>query len=342
MLIIQSAFLGDALLTLPLARELKAILPECRLAVLTLEKTAEVFRGSPWVDEVLIDDKRGAHGGPLGPWRLSRQLKEKDFDLAVIPHRSFRSAWLAWLCAIPRRLGFASSAGRFLLTHQIPFTWLMHDLERNLALLQPLKPGLKARSGRSVYFSKDKAASQALSARLGAAGIGPDETIVGVHPGSAWPTKRWLPERFAELCLRFKAQGRRVVLVGGPQDAALCEEVAGASGALNWAGKTDLRELKALMGRLSLFITNDSGPMHMATASGVKTLAIFGPTTRELGFFPYGPGHRVLESSLACRPCGLHGARSCPERHFLCMRLISAEQAWAAGQEMLEEPAGVS
>ncbi len=87
---------------------------------------------------------------------------------------------------------------------------------------------------------------------------------------------------------------------------------------------------------LALFVTNDSGPMHIATASGVPTLGIFGPTTRELGFFPYGPGHRVLQVDLECRPCGLHGAKSCPRGHFLCMNLISADEAYRAAAQMLD------
>ncbi|MDO8757313.1 MAG: glycosyltransferase family 9 protein, partial [Elusimicrobiota bacterium] len=95
-------------------------------------------------------------------------------------------------------------------------------------------------------------------------------------------------------------------------------------------GKTDLEELKALMGRLCVFVTNDSGPMHLAAAAGVPVVAIFGATTRELGFFPYGPGHRVVEADLACRPCGLHGASACPEGHFLCMKLLTVLQVHAA------------
>jgi len=87
---------------------------------------------------------------------------------------------------------------------------------------------------------------------------------------------------------------------------------------------------------LSVFVTNDSGPMHLAAAAGVPVVAIFGATTRELGFFPYGPGHRVIEADLACRPCGLHGARECPEGHFLCMRLLTVDQVYAACRDILK------
>lgn len=332
--VLQTSFLGDSLLTLPLLRRLKESLPGARVSVLTLPKNGDVFRNNPWVDEVILDDKRGVHSGPLGAWKISAELKSRGFDLAVIPHRSFRSALVARLAGIPRRVGFAASAGNFLLTDAVPFAWLTHDLERNLALARPLGGESKPLIGEARYVVPPPP-SPALAARLAAAGIAPGARLAGVHPGAAWATKRWLPERFAELCRRLKADGLVPVLIGGPGDAALGEELARASGAADLVGKTDLEELKSLMGRLSLFVTNDSGPMHLAAAAGVPVVAIFGATTRELGFFPYGAGHRVVEAALSCRPCGLHGAKSCPEGHFLCMRLLSVDQVHQACREAL-------
>lgn len=327
-LVMQTAFLGDSLLTLPLLRRLKELMPGASVTVLTLAKTAGIFK-SEWADEVLIDDKRGVHGGLTGPWKIAAELKAKGFDLAIIPHRSLRSALIARLAGIPRRVGFDSSAGSFLLTDAVPFSWLTHDLERNLSLTVPLGAVAAPSAGESRYV-----APPALSAKLSA--LLPAGPLVGVHPGSAWATKRWLPERFAELCVRLKADGFTPVLVGGPDDAALGARVARDGGAVDLVGKTDLEDLKGLMGRLSAFVTNDSGPMHLAAAAGVPVVAIFGATTRELGFFPYGPGHRVIEADLACRPCGLHGARECPEGHFLCMRLLTVDQVHAACRDILK------
>jgi heptosyltransferase-2 len=328
-LVMQTAFLGDSLLTLPLLRRLKELLPGATVTVLTLAKTAEIFRGTPWADEVMIDDKRGVHGGLMGPWRIASELGARGFDLAVIPHRSFRSALIAKLAGVPRRIGFDSSAGSFLLTDTVPFTWAMPDLERNLSLTLPLGAAAAPSSDESRYV-----APPAPGAKLAA--LLPPGPLAGVHPGSAWATKRWLPERFAELCARLKADGLTPVLVGGPDDKALGESIARECGALNLVGQTGLEDLKALMGRLCVFVTNDSGPMHLAAAAGVPVVAIFGATTRELGFFPYGPGHRVVEAALACRPCGLHGARECPEGHFLCMRLLTVDQVHAAVKDVLK------
>ena len=328
-LVLQTSFLGDSLLTLPLVRRLKESLSGARVSVLTLPKNGDVFRNNPWVDEVILDDKRGEHGGLFGTWKIARALKRRRFDLAVIPHRSFRSALVAWLAGIPRRVGFAASAGRFLLTDAVPFAWLTHDLERNLALARPLGGESRPFIGEASYIVPPRP-TPAFAARLTAAGIAPDARLAGVHPGAAWATKRWLPERFAELCRRLKSDGLTPVLIGGPADAALGAEIARESGAADLVGQTDLEDLKSLMGRLALFVTNDSGPMHLAAAAGVPVVAIFGATTRELGFFPYGSGHRVVEAPLACRPCGLHGAKACPEGHFLCMRLLSVDQVHEA------------
>lgn len=335
-LVLQTAFLGDATLTVPLARAIKTACPKARLTLVTRPDCAELFRGSPWVDETWTDDKKAVRSF----WKLVRKLKTGGFDLALVPHRSFRSALAVWLAGIPERVGFSSSAGGRLFTRTIPFTWGMHDLERNLSLLLPLAPGLDAAgpAGEPVYLEPDPAARKAIEARLAEAGLAGGGPLVGLHPGSVWATKRWPEERFAALASRLVMElGARIVLVGGPGDKRLCARVAEAAGAgvLDLAGRTSLAELIALMPRLALFATNDSGPMHIATASGVPTLAFFGPTTRELGFFPYGPEHRVLEKELSCRPCGLHGGRSCPHGHFLCMRLISVDEAFRNAEEML-------
>ncbi len=336
-LAIQTAYLGDCILTLPLLREAKALYPQSRLSVLALPRTAALFQEFPAVDDVLADDKRGADSGILGALRLAGRLKSRGFDLAIIPHRSLRSALLALLAGIPRRVGFASSAGWFLMTHRAPFDWATHDLDRNLSLLKALDPSLSPSKDvwRGVAASDQARAS--IAARWGSLRLAPGAPVVGLHAGSAWGTKRWPEDRWAELCRRLKSQGFEPLLTGGPDDATLSSRVAAASGAASLAGMTGLGELKALMEKLSLFVTNDSGPMHVACAMGVPALAIFGPTTRGLGFFPYGARNEVAEVELGCRPCpgSLHGPMTCPHGHFLCMKLITVDEVFSRAMRML-------
>ncbi|MFA5162663.1 MAG: glycosyltransferase family 9 protein [Elusimicrobiales bacterium] len=332
--IIQTAFLGDAVLTVPLVRRAAQLFPQARLAVAARPETADIFRRLPEVAQVIVDDKRGA-GVVRGFTALVENLRSGGFSLALIPHRSFRSALAAKMAGIPERVGFDKSAGRAFLTKTAPFSWLLHDAERNLSLLNAV-----AGAGDCVCaaLGGDKPLSAGILASLEAETGWKSPLLIGVHPGSVWPTKRWPPERFAQaIRLINAASGAKAVLVGGKGDAGLCSQIAAACPgmAVSMAGRTDMRGLIALVSLCGIFLTNDSGPMHIASACGVPVVALFGPTTKELGFFPYGKGHRVLQAGLPCRPCALHGGLRCPRGHFLCMRLITADAAARAGLELL-------
>ena len=334
--VLQTAFLGDAVLTLPLLSRTKELLPDAEITVVARHDTADIFRSLPEVERVLVDTKK--QKGLLASTRkLAAELKKGDYDAIISPHRSFRSGLLAKLSGAPLRIGFHTSAGRFFYNKLVPFSWLLHDAERNLSLLTPLAP--QGQTPTPVSMKESAGPAQTISAKLAAQGLNKETTLIGINAGSAWPTKQWPAEYFARA-MRMIAQktDAAFVLVGGKGDTKLYEGIVAASGvkALNWAGETSLPELMALMPHLKLFITNDSGPMHIATAFKVPTLALFGPTTKELGFFPYGEGHRVLEAKLDCRPCALHGGKQCPHGHFLCMKLIQPSMAAEAALEMLD------
>lgn len=330
--------MGDAILTLPLLRKIKILMPGSELFVACRPETRDIFMTCPQVDDVIIDDKRSSGFFPA-LLRLVRQLRSCRFDAAILPHRSMRSALSAFLAQIPVRVGFHSSPGRLFLNRKVPFSWMLHDVERNLTLLGPFsKSALTPPQALSPRQSESIKTS--VAQRLKSQGVPEGEKLVGVHPGSVWQTKRWPPERYARVIWRLTREyDARVILVGGASDVEWNAGVGklSRSECLDWTGKTTLDELMALMTHLKLFITNDSGPMHVATAFNVPTLAIFGPTTRELGFFPYGKGHRVLEVDLRCRPCGLHGAKKCPRGHFLCMNLISIDTVCKNAVEMMKK-----
>lgn len=322
--VLQTAFLGDCVLTLPLLKKLREIMPRAAVTVVTRPETAEIFKASGQVKAVIEDRKKTATSR-LGEFnRLAAELRAGNFDAAIIPHRSLRSALLAWRAGIPVRVGFSSSAGSFLMTHKVPFSWLLHDVERNLSLLSPLAenltaafPGMKRDAG-APYGKEDK-------------------VIAGINAGSAWPTKRWPAEKWARLIkLLAAAHGGKVLMVGGPGEKEWngeIERLAGPDNCLNLTGRTSMPELMEAIRPLKVFISNDSGPMHIAAALGVPAVGVFGPTTRELGFFPYGPNNRVVETPLACRPCALHGSKTCPRGHFLCMRLLTVDEVFRAAQD---------
>ena len=329
--LLQTAFLGDCVLTLPLLKKMPEILPGAAVSVVTRPETAGIFSASGLAAEIIEDRKKTASSGLAEFSRLVRELRARKFDAVIIPHRSLRSALLAWRAGIPVRVGFSSSAGSFLLTHKVPFSWLLHDVERNLALLSPLAENLKA-----VF--------PGLSRDAGTPYKPEDRVTAGINAGSAWPTKRWPAAKWARLIRKLAAaRGGRVLMVGGPGETdwnAEIERLAGPENCLNLTGKTSMPELMEAIRPLKVFVSNDSGPMHIAAALGVPAVGIFGPTTRELGFFPYGPGNSVIETPLACRPCALHGSKKCPRGHFLCMGLLTVEEVFNAAQERLGPPAG--
>jgi heptosyltransferase-2 len=336
--IFQTSFIGDSVLTTPLIKKTAKLFPDSKIVVITRPQTDDIFRPMKEVDEIILNDKKGWNK-IAGIWKTAQAIKKAGVDIILVPHRSFRSALIAWLSGVPVRIGFTSSEGWFLYTKTVPFSWMIHDAERNLSLLQGIvKEKFTAEKLNMRYTPSAEENVARLMKDFNLEG----KTLVGIHAGSAWPTKCWPMDYFVKLITRLQTEmGVKVVLVGGGQkDADLGEKICQLSEghAANLCGKTSLADLMALMEHFKLFITNDSGPMHIATAFDVPTLAIFGPTTRELGFFPYGEGHRVLEvEDLPCRPCALHGGKKCPLGHFKCMRDILPERAFENAKEMLEK-----
>jgi heptosyltransferase-2 len=326
-LVVQTAFLGDAVLTTPMFSVLRTAYPSAKIAVLCTPAIRDIFSDNTNIDEILVMDKKGKDRGPAAIWKWAGRLRGQ-FDVAVLPHRSFRSALLVWLAGIPKRIGFENSQGRMFLTDAVSFDWKTHDSERNLKLLESL--GIHpSRPKIEVPVKKEFDFDQFLKDQ----GIAPGTPLVGMNPGSVWKTKRWIPEHFAKVADELiERTGCRVILFGAPADAEAVRAVTAAMKrqALDLCAKTDLKTLTLLISRCSLFVTNDSGPMHLATAAHIPVVAIFGPTTRELGFFPYGEKNTVIEQDLPCRPCSLHGGNRCPLEHFRCMRDISPERVLEA------------
>lgn len=334
--IFQTSFIGDSVLTTPLIQKTAKLFPEAKIVVITRPQTEDIFRPMKEVSQIILNDKKGLNK-IAGVWKTAKAIRQTNADIILVPHRSFRSALIAWLSGVPVRIGFTSSEGWFLYTKTVPFSWMIHDAERNLSLLQGIvKEKFTAEKLNMRYAPSAEENVERLIKDFNLEG----KTLVGVHAGSAWPTKCWPMDYFVQLISRLQTElGVQVVLIGGgKKDADLGEKICQLSKGhtANLCGKTSLADLMALMQHLKLFITNDSGPMHIATAFDVPTLAIFGPTTRELGFFPYGEGHRVMEvKDLACRPCALHGGRKCPQGHFKCMRDILPDRVFENAKEML-------
>src|SRR5262245_4648931 len=337
LLILQTSFLGDTVLTLPLITEVRRRFPVQKLSLLCQPLSRDLLQDHPAIDEIIIDDKRGQDRGIMGLRRKAQALAAKKFTLALTPHKSLRSALMLYLADVPMRIGFAQSRGWFLLHRRIWRDPARHDVERNLSLLEAFGVDV-IDCARAIELPVSPAVQLTVDGKLRELGIHDDKPIIGVSPGSVWPTKRWSAEGFAELIRRLKEKTDcHVVLFGGAEDESVVEGVGAKCGqaTINLVGKISLRELGAAIHRCQVFVTNDSGPMHIAVAQRVPTVAVFCATTRDLGFFPYTDRAIVVEKELFCRPCTSHGGRRCPLGTEACSRLIEPVQVLAAVEKLL-------
>jgi heptosyltransferase II len=318
-LVIQTSFLGDTVLTTPLLVQLANRGP---VDVVTTPASAALLANHPAVRRVIVYDKRGADRGVRRLLRLAGRLRGEGYDLALLAQGSWRSAALAMLARIPSRVGFSSSAGRLLYTKRVSYRDDLHHAARLLMLARPNGREPTTDELRPSLYPGD-AERSAVDAVLGRHGVAPGERLVALAPGSVWGTKRW--PYYPELATLLAPHARPVVL-GSRDDASLAGAIAAAEPtAIDATGTLSLLASAELIGRCGAVVTNDSAPLHLASAMGTPTVAIFGPTVPDFGFGPLAPRASVVgEETLPCRPCDRHGPERCPLGHHRCMRDLAA------------------
>jgi heptosyltransferase-2 len=325
-LIVQTAFLGDVVLTTPLLRELRRAQPTARLCMLTTATGRTVLRGLPYVDRWLVLDKRWDRGGWRSFGGVLRELLRTPFDAALAPHRSFRTGITLRLSGARVRVGFAGAPGSWAYSHRVAWNGGRHAVHRYLELAEPLGGDAGAADPRP-HLSVDVAAAGRAEKLLREHGVRGGDEVLCVAPGSVWPTKRWLPEGYARVLAAASTWGLVPVLVGTSEERELCRRIACLAPAPVLAGKTSIPELVALLARARLVVGNDSGAAHVASAVGTPVVSVVGSTAPSMGYAAFGPHTRVVEHpDLECRPCGRHGARACPQGHFRCMAEVPAER----------------
>ncbi len=325
-LIIQTAFLGDVVLTLPLIQELKKLFPQCLIDVMVIPKCAEILLNHPSIHEIIVYDKRGNDSGIGGVLKLGKFLRTRNYDVAFIPHRSLRSALLPMFGGIPMRIGFTTGSGTLLYSHKIPYQKEHHEVDRNLALLQPFGYISQGKVLPSLYPSGE---DTGIVDRFLQKSKVTNKKRIAIAPGTVWNTKRWLPERFAELAQQLIAKDYSVVLIGGKEDGELAEQIrntVNSSNLISAIGMFSILQSAELLRQCSVLVTNDSAPMHLAVSMRTSVVAIFGATIPQFGFAPIGEHDIVVETKgLKCRPCSIHGGNICPIKTFDCMNSITAE-----------------
>jgi heptosyltransferase-2 len=334
-LIVQTSYLGDVVLTTPLIAELALRGP---VAVLATPRGAELLANSPHIAQLLVYDKRDAQRGLAGVLSAARSIGPGSPDaIAYCAQGSVRTALVTLIAGYRERVGFATSAGRWLYTRRIPYLRDRHHAERLLRLALGPEAAITALQLRPQLFP---GSAEKEAVRIVLASAGHDaEPLIALAPGSVWATKRW--PYYRDLA-RLLADRRRIVVIGSAADANLARDIVDATGgsAIDATGKLSLLASAELLSRCDLLVTNDSAPEHLASAMGTPTVAIFGPTVPEFGFGPLAPRARVVgHESMPCRPCHPHGPPACPLGHWRCMRELDTNRVRDAADALLRTAA---
>lgn len=332
-LFIQTAFIGDTILATSMVESWHKEYPNDEIDFCARRGNEDLFINHPFIRELLVWDKRG------GFWKrslrlltLARSIRKKNYDIIVTPHRHASSGVLAGFSGAPVRSGYSNHPFSWRWTHRIVHEIGndVHETARNHKLIQPwmtdAAPALPRLYPRAISD--------------GSNGSGDFETdrFVVLAPASQWFTKQWPRSHWIELINRLAAEKKEVslVLVGGKGDRPLLEEIKGETNHPQLLIETDLSLMQtaALMKRAWAVVSNDSGPLHLASAVNAPIVALFCSTTPAFGFGPLSEISEVVEADEmpSCKPCGLHGHRKCPApgEHFLCGKGLSVNKVWNA------------
>lgn len=334
-LIVQTGFLGDVILTTPVIRAVHERYPDAQISFLTTPAAEPLVRHHPLLSQVFVFDKRGKESGIRGLFAVAGLLREQNFSRVFSLHKSLRTAALLALAKIPERFGFREAAGKFLYTRTAPRRDRKHDVERNLAILRNvgMEPEQLPATIEVHLSSVEELFLDRFLRSL------PPRRLVGIAPGSVWLTKRWTTEGFIDVARHFLERGDEVILVGGKddRDTAAAIETAFPGRIHNFVGQVSLLESAALVSKLSILVTNDSAPLHLASAFSIPTVALFCATVPEFGFGPWKTiSETVGVDGLECRPCGRHGGNRCPTGTHACRLDLRSVAVIAAAERVLE------
>ncbi len=334
-LLVQTGFLGDVVLSTPTIASLRKLYPQAELFFMTTPDAAELVQHHPELKEILIFDKRRSMRGMSGLLKMSALLREKQFQIVFSLHKSWRTALLLWLARIPKRYGFSEASGQMFYTQTAPRRDLAHEVLRNLAIFRNVGEDPEHLESNLHIELSEVAKNQATELLKVFEGM----PILGVAPGSVWATKRWTKEGFSEVVRNFSQRGFGVVLLGGERDRILSEEIEREAGVqcLNLCGSTSLLVSVAVIKCLELLLANDTAPLHMASAVQTPVVALFCATVPEFGYTPWKVPSRILGvEGLSCRPCGRHGGEICPTGTHACQKNLLPLEVISGISNLLE------
>lgn len=312
-------------MSIPAVRAFKRALPDESMSMLAKPWVSPLFENDPYIDEIILLEER--HKGLMGKFKLASELRQMDFNRALLMQNAFSAALTAFLARIPERIGYNRDGRGLLLTKPIPYNGQdlrMHHIDYYMELVK--QAGFKAAPSIPWIFLT---LGERLSAREILKAL--PRPILGINPGAAYGSaKQWLTSRFADTARRFMdGTSGSIVIFGGQKETAIAGEIeshlrdyAKYGRVLNTAGGTTLRELIGLISEIDVLLTNDSGPMHIGYGVRTPMAAIFGSTSPELTG-PVGEGNIVIQKPVSCGPCF---KRKCDKQSIKCMEAVEVDE----------------
>jgi heptosyltransferase-2 len=319
-LVIQTAFPGDAILTLPFIQELKKQKPDYEIDVLCTPQTAEIFKASSCIDSVIPLDKKGSQKSFFSFIKFIRELKLKKYELIYSPHRSLRSALIVLSLSAKQSYGFENSSLKYAYKSTVKYDPSVHEVRRNLEFLNRDFNDEEWRILPEISVlpeSKKKVSDYLKEKKL--------NNFIAIAPGSVWETKKYPVEYFMQIIEHFVKNGYQIVLIGGTEDRELCKKLKDdkEENVNITAGDFSFIETIELLKSSSLLICNDSAPTHLGVSANIPVLTIYCSTIPGFGFYPYNNRSSYISyDELNCKPCGIHGIKSCSVGSFYCAELL--------------------
>jgi heptosyltransferase-2 len=334
--IIQTAFLGDVVLAMPLVRVIKKNYPDIKISFVSTPLAAGITSSVKDIDSVISYDKRGIRKGLDGIKHIAGYLRENGVDCIISSHRSLRTSLLTFFTKAKYSVGFNTSAFSFAYKKRIKYIKSAHEIERNLALLKAFADydslDLDWRDIQTDISDNDKTY---VESQLAAVSQEYDK-IIALAPGSIWETKKWKEKHFVRLAIMLKDAGYMPILIGSESDAPLCETIAGESAGMSFGGKFTLPQTIYFLSLANVLVTNDSAPTHFAGLVNCPVITLFGPTSPVFGFAPWSSKSISLGiDNLKCRPCEIHGGNKCPVGTHECMEKLLPETVFDAVMSLL-------
>lgn len=323
-LIIQTAFLGDVVLATALVEKLNQFYPDAEIDFVLRKGNESILANNPKLHQLHIWDK-GKHKF-LNLLRIARAIRKRKYSYVLNVHRGFNSGFLTWFSGAKQKRGFDKNPFRWCYTESFPHHFstptdahFIHEVARNQQLIASLTDEQATRPGMYPSLSDNKQ----IGAYTGA-------EYICIAPSSVWFTKRFPPERWVSL-IQALPSAYTIYLLGAKDDEPLAQEIIRAAGrrerVVSLCGQLSIMQSAALMAKAVMNYTNDSGPMHFASAVNAPTTAVYCSTHPCFGFGPLADKSKVVQvEDLYCKPCGLHGFKACPEGHFRCATELKIDE----------------